>query len=291
LSKERGITMPVVSLPELLNPAFEQRYGVVAFNAVDDVSMSGLIKAAEMARSPLIIQVSVKTVDFWGAKVVAGMFSAMAERASIPVALHLDHCPDPEIARECLRLGWNSVLLDGSGQSFEDNLRMTREIVRFADGFGAHVEGELIAVAGVEDGIGQESAGEPLSNENQAAFIRETGIYCYAPAIGTAHGFYRSAPEIRYGDMESLVATAKVPMVLHGGSGLDDAVFRRLISLGAAKINISTALKKTYNEGFRRYLDAHPTEYNPQKLLAAVRSDVVEMAGRYFKLFGSAGKA
>ncbi|MFT3849434.1 MAG: class II fructose-bisphosphate aldolase [Propionivibrio sp.] len=283
--------MPVVSLPEILDPAFEQRYGVVAFNAVDDVTMDGLIRAAEQARSPLIIQTSVKTIRFWGAPVVKDMFSVMAGRVTVPVALHLDHCPDPEIARECLRLGWNSVLFDGSGLSFEENLRITRKIVRLAAGYGAHVEGELVAVAGVEDGVGGEREGEAIAEQQQAAFIRDSGIYCYAPAIGTAHGFYKSAPEIRYDHLERLVAATGVPMVLHGGSGLADDVFRRLVSLGTAKVNISTALKKTYNDGFRHYLDAHPKEYDPQKLIAAVHGDVMRMAQAYFTLFGSAGRA
>lgn len=283
--------MPVVSLPEILDPAFEQRYGVVAFNAVDDITMDGLIRAAEAARSPLIIQTSVKTIKFWGARVVKDMFSAMAGRVAVPVTLHLDHCPDPEIAGECLRLGWNSVLFDGSGLSFEENFRITREIVQLAAGYGAHVEGELVAVAGVEDGVGGEREGEPIAERQQAEFIRDTGIYCYAPAIGTAHGFYRSAPEIRYDHLERLVAATGVPMVLHGGSGLGDEVFRRLIALGTAKVNISTALKKTYNDGFRHYLDAHPQEYDPQKLIAAVHGDVMKMAQTCFALFGSAGRA
>jgi fructose-bisphosphate aldolase class II len=283
--------MSVVSLPEILNPAFEERYGVVAFNAVDDLTLDGLIKAAELARSPLIIQFSVKTVKFWGAKVVADMFSTMAGRVSVPVTLHLDHCPDPEIARECLELGWNSVLFDGSGLSFEENFRITQAITRFAAGRGAHVEGEVVAVAGVEDDTGSDAEGEQIAEEKLVAFIKETGICCYAPAIGTAHGFYKTAPEIRYDHLQRMVAATGVPMVLHGGSGLSDEVFRRLISLGAAKVNISTALKKTYGDGFRRYLDGHPAEYNPQKLIAAVHSDVMQMAQHYFKLFGSAGKA
>ena len=283
--------MSVVSLPEILGPAFEQRYGVVAFNAVDDVTMDGLIRAAEVARSPLIVQTSVKTVKFWGAEIIKSMFSAMADRVTVPVALHLDHCPDPEIAKACLRLGWNSVLFDGSGFSFDDNFRITREIVQLAASCGAHVEGELVAVAGVEDGVGSEGEGEPITEQKQASFIKETGIYCYAPAIGTAHGFYKSAPKIRYDDLERLVAATGVPMVLHGGSGLADDVFRRLISLGTAKVNISTALKKTYNEGFRSYLEAHPKEYDPQKLIAAVHGDVMKMAQTYFTLFGSAGRA
>lgn len=282
--------MPVVSLPEILDPAFEQRYGVVAFNAVDDVTMDGLIRAAEAARSPLIIQTSVKTIRFWGAEVVRDMFRAMAGRVAVPVALHLDHCPDPEIARACLRLGWNSVLFDGSGYSFEENFRITREIVALAAGYGAHVEGELVAVAGVEDGVGNDHEGAQIAEQQQVAFIKDSGIYCYAPAIGTAHGFYKSTPEIRYEHLERLVAATGVPMVLHGGSGLGDAVFRRLIALGTAKVNISTALKKTYNDGFRSYLDAHPREYDPQKLIAAVHGEVMQMAQTYFTLFGSVGR-
>jgi fructose-bisphosphate aldolase class II len=282
--------MTVVSLPEIMGPAFEQRYGVAAFNAVDDITLDGLIKAAEESRSPLIIQISVKTVKFWGAKVIKDMFTTLAGPASIPVTLHLDHCPNPDLARTCLESGWNSVLFDGSGLSYEENFRNTWDIVKLAEQYGASVEGELVAVAGVEDDIGSEKEGELLPVEKAIEFIKETGIYCYAPAIGTAHGFYKAVPAIRYDRMQQLVEATNVPMVLHGGSGLSDEVFKRLISRGAAKVNISTALKKTYADGFRTYLEAHPTEYNPLKLIGAVRDDVAAMARQLFKIFGSEGR-
>jgi fructose-bisphosphate aldolase class II len=153
------------------------------------------------------------------------------------------------------------------------------------------VEGELVAVGGVEDGVGSDEEGELLPIDKEVEFIQETGIYCYAPPIGTAHGFYKATPSIRYDRMQQLVEAINVPMVLHGGSGLTDDVFKRLISLGAAKVNISTDLKKTYADGFRTYLEAHPIEYNPLKLIGAVRGDVVKMAQTYFKIFGSEGKA
>jgi len=283
--------MTVVSLPEILDPAFDQRYGVAAFNAVDDITMDGLIKAAEESRSPLIIQISVKTVHFWGVDVIKDMFTDMARRVSVPVTLHLDHCPDPEVARQCLEAGWNSVLFDGSKLSYEENLRQTAEIVKMAAQTGACVEGELVAVAGVEDGVGSDEEGELLPIEDEIAFIRETGIYCYAPPIGTAHGFYKAAPSIRYERLQQLVEATQMPMVLHGGSGLSNEVFQRLISLGAAKVNISTDLKKTYADGFRTYLEEKPTEYNPLKLIGAVRDDVKRMAQGYFRIFGSEGKA
>jgi fructose-bisphosphate aldolase class II len=283
--------MTIVSLPEIMGPAFEGRYGVAAFNAVDDITMDGLIKGAEESRSPLIVQISVKTVQFWGADVVKDMFTDMARRVAVPVTLHLDHCPDPAVARSCLELGWNSVLFDGSGLSYEENFQNTVAIVKLANQTGASVEGEVVAVAGVEDGVGSDEEGELLPIEKEIEFIRETGIYCYAPPIGTAHGFYKAEPAIRYDRMAQLVEATQMPMVLHGGSGLTNEVFQRLIALGAAKVNISTDLKKTYADGFRTYLEAKPTEYNPLKLIGAVRGDVKKMAQGYFKIFGSEGKA
>ncbi|MFN2118637.1 MAG: ketose-bisphosphate aldolase, partial [Candidatus Promineifilaceae bacterium] len=268
-----------------------QRYGVAAFNAVDDITMDGLIRAAEAARSPLIIQISVKTVHFWGVEVVKDMFTNMAGRVSVPVTLHLDHCPDPGVAETCLKAGWNSVLFDGSGLSYDENFENTLDIVKMAENTGASVEGELVAVGGVEDGVGSEQEGELLPIEKEIEFIKETGIYCYAPPIGTAHGFYKAAPTIRYERIKDLVEATQMPMVLHGGSGLSDDVFARLISLGAAKVNISTDLKKTFADGFRTYLEEKPTEYNPLKLIGAVRDDVTNMARHYFKIFGSEGKA
>lgn len=283
--------MPVASLPEVMDRAFEKRYGVAAFNTVDDVTMHGVISAAEQSKSPLIVQISVKTVKFWGADVIQHMFTDMATRATVPVALHLDHCPDPEIAKACLKIGWNSVLFDGSGMSFDDNQKLTKEIVAFAKAVDAAVEGEVVAVAGVEDGIGSDEEGGLPPIEKELEFIEDTGIYCYAPPIGTAHGFYKAEPKIRYDRMEYLVQKTNMPMVLHGGTGLNDEVYGRLIALGAAKVNISTALKKTFADGFKNYLEKNPTQYDPLKLIGAVQKDVTALAQHYFKLFGSERQA
>ena len=283
--------MPVASLPEVMDRAFAERYGVAAFNTVDDITMHGVIRAAEQSRSPLIVQISVKTVKFWGAEVVQHMFTDMATRATVPVALHLDHCPDPEVAKACLKVGWNSVLFDGSGMSFDENQKLTKEMVAFAGTLGAAVEGEVVAVAGVEDGMGSDEEGGLPPIEKELEFIADTGIYCYAPPIGTAHGFYKAEPKIRYDRMEYLVEKTNMPMVLHGGTGLTEEVYERLIALGAAKVNISTALKKTYADGFKNYLEKKPTEYDPLKLIGAVQNDVTAMAQHFFKLFKSEGQA
>jgi ketose-bisphosphate aldolase len=283
--------MPVASLPEVMDRAFSKRYGVAAFNTVDDITMHGVIRAAEQSRSPLIVQISVKTVKFWGADVVHDMFTEMAGRATVPVALHLDHCPDPDVARMCVDVGWNSVLFDGSGMTFEDNQKLTKDIVAYAKTKGAAVEGEVVAVAGVEDGVGSDEEGGLPPIEKELEFIADTGIYCYAPPIGTAHGFYKAEPKIRYDRMEYLVSKTNMPMVLHGGTGLNDEVYGKLIARGAAKVNISTALKKTYADGFKHYLEKNPTQYDPLKLIGAVQNDVTALAQHYFKLFGSEGQA
>jgi fructose/tagatose bisphosphate aldolase len=148
----------------------------------------------------------------------------------------------------------------------------------------------VVPVRRVEEGAGSADLNDLLPVQKELDFIRDTGIYCYAPAIGTAHGFYKEAPVILYDRLQYLVEAAKMPMVVHGGTGLTDEVFKRLISLGAAKLNISTALKKTFADGFVNYVEAHPTEYDPLKLIGAVRSDVVKMALSVFKLFGSEGR-
>lgn len=282
--------MPVSSLPEIMDRAFDKRYGVAAFNTVDDITMQGVIRAAELSHSPLIIQISVKTVKYWGAALIQHMFTDMAMRATVPVALHLDHCPDPEVARTCLKAGWNSVLFDGSGMSFEENQRLTKEIVCFAQAMGKVVEGEVVAVAGVEDGVGQDEEGGLPPIEKELEFIKDTGIYCYAPPIGTSHGFYKSTPRIRYDRLDYLVKKTKMPMVLHGGTGLTPEVFTRLIALGAAKVNISTALKKVYTNSFANIIHQNPSRYEPIELIAAVQNKITTMAQEYFKLFGSEGQ-
>jgi fructose-bisphosphate aldolase class II len=283
--------MPVASLPDIMNRAFDKRYGVAAFNTVDDITMQGVIRAADQLKSPLIVQISVKTVKFWGAEVIVDMFKNMAGKAQVPVTLHLDHCPDPEVARKCLDAGWNSVLFDGSGMSFEQNFDITREIVKYANTKGASVEGEVVGVAGVEDGMGSDEEGGLPPIEKEIEFIKDTGIYCYAPPIGTAHGFYKAQPNIRYDRMQLLVEKTHMPMVLHGGTGLNNDVYHRLIALGAAKVNISTALKKTYADGFRTYLEKNPTQYDPLKLIGAVRDDVTKITESFLTTFGSVGQA
>jgi ketose-bisphosphate aldolase len=283
--------MPVVSMPEILQPAFEQRYGVGAFNIVDDVTMQAVLAAAAEVQSPVIVQVSVKTVKVWGAKLLQLMFAEMASQVPIPTTLHLDHCPDRAIIAECLEAGWNSVLFDGSSLGYDDVMTQTKEVVALAKRYGAAVEGEVEAVKGVEDGIGGDYATPVIPLEQAMAFIGETGIDSFAAGIGTAHGLYEGEPIINFERVSEIVAAQPIPLVLHGGTGLSDEVFKELIARGETKVNISTQLKIVMADSYRSYLNARPTEYDPLKLLGAVGKDVKEMVKGFLYTFGSEGRA
>jgi ketose-bisphosphate aldolase len=283
--------IPVVPLNEILDPAFAERYGVAAINVVDDLSLDAVLEAAVELESPLIVQTSLKTVRTIGAMVLSKMFRARVDEVPVPVALHLDHCPDREWISICLAAGWSSVLFDGSHLDVVENTVQTAEVVIEARGYGAHVEGEIESVLGVEDGIGSDEAAEVHPVEVSARFISETGVYAFAPAIGTAHGLYKGSPELRPERVTELVAQHAIPMVLHGGTGLSEGQFTDLIARGCAKVNISTALKIAFVESHREYLEAHPGKHDPPSLLNHVRAAVKEMAEYHIGMFGSAGRA
>ena len=283
--------MPVVPLREILDPAFADRYGVAAINVVDDLTLDAVLAAATELEAPLIVQTSLKTVKAFGARRLHSIWRARADEVPVPVSLHLDHCPDREWISTCLQAGWNSVLFDGSGLDVAENTRQTVEVVAEAKRYGAAVEGEIETVHGVEDGIGSDEEGEIHPVEVSARFIEETGVYAFAPAIGTAHGLYRTKPQLRPERVTELVALHPIPMVLHGGTGLTAEQFNDLISRGCAKVNISTALKIAFVEAHREYLDLNPGKHDPPSMLAHVREAVKKMAVEHISMFGSAGRA
>ena len=283
--------MPVVRMREILDHAFAERYGVAAINVVDDLSLEAVLAAATDLEAPLIVQTSLKTVKSIGPGPLYSMWRARADEVPIPVALHLDHCPDREWISTCLRAGWNSVLFDGSELDVEENTRQTVEVVAEAAQYEAEVEGEIESVLGVEDGVGSDEPGRVHPVEVSARFIEQTGVYSFAPAIGTAHGLYKSAPDLKPERVTELVQLHPIPMVLHGGTGLSEAQFVDLIARGCAKVNISTALKIAFVDAHREYLDANPGKHDPPSLLGHVRAAVKRMAEVHIGMFGSAGKA
>ncbi len=285
--------MGVVSLREILEPAFERRYGVPAINIVNDLTLEGVLAGASEAASPVIVQTSVKTVRMIGAPVLAAMWRTMTAGIDVPVTLHLDHCPDREVITECLRNGWNSVLFDASEMPVEENLRQTIEVVREARAYGAQVEGEIEAITGVEDGHGSDQEAARQSLEVSLRFIDESGVDVFAPSIGNAHGSYKSAPVLDFDRVRDIVGARSIPIALHGGSGLSTQQFDELIALGCAKVNISTSLKETYMQSSLAFLkDAEAqNRWDPPSLFTHTRKSVIGLTRSLAEEFGSAGTA
>ncbi|MCX4917553.1 ketose-bisphosphate aldolase [Streptomyces sp. NPDC060011] len=285
--------MGVAPLTEILSGPFAERYAVPAINVFNDLTMEAVLAAAVEQRSPLIVQTSVKTVKSIGSDVLYAMWTAMTAGIEVPVALHLDHCPEREVITECLRRGWNSVLFDASKLPVEENMRQTVEVVAEARAYGAAVEGEIESITGVEDGVGSDTAAEQQTLEVALEFLRTTGVDVFAPAIGNAHGSYKQAPVLDAQRVSDIVAAHPVPIALHGGSGLSDEQFHDLISRGCAKVNISTALKEKFMKSSLAFLEtaAERQKWDPPSLFRSVRQDVIDMTGSLMTLFGSAGRA
>lgn len=285
--------MGVISLKEILKPAFAYRYGVPAINIFNDLTLEAVLAGAVQAKSPLIIQTSVKTVKSIGVEVLASMWRSMTAGIQIPVTLHLDHCPDREVITLCLKHGWNSVLFDASELPVEENQRQTIEVVKEAEQYGASVEGEIEAITGVEDGHGSDSLAKRQSLETSLNFIQATGIDVFAPSIGNAHGTYKSTPVIDYDRVSEIVAANPIPIALHGGSGLTNEQFAELIKRGCAKVNISTALKEIYMKSTLDFLleSQKKNKWDPPSLFSATRQTIINMVMDLTQQFGSKGKA
>lgn len=285
--------MSVVSLKEILKPAFENRYGVPAINIFNDLTLEAVLAGAVQAKSPVIIQTSVKTVKSVGVKVLASMWRSMTQGIEVPVTLHLDHCPNREVISTCLENGWNSVLFDASELPVEENQRQTIEVVKEAKQYGASVEGEIEAITGVEDDHGSDSLAKRHSLETSLAFINATGIDVFAPSIGNAHGTYKTTPVIDYDRVSEIVAANSIPIALHGGSGLTNEQFNELIKRGCAKVNISTSLKETFMKSNLDFLleAQKKNKWDPPSLFAATRQNVIDLVLDLTAQFKSKGKA
>ena len=282
--------MPIVPTQEILARAFRDRYGVAAINVINDLSMEAVLAAAEELRAPVILQTSVKHVQMTGLDAMHAMWVAYASRLSVPAALHLDHCPDRQVISDCLAKGWNSVLFDASKLSVEENQRQCMEVVEEASRYGALVEGEIEGFKRTEEMTGDE-AEHVQTLDTVVEFVRVTGVDVFAPAIGNAHGTYKTAPRLDAQRVTDIVEATGKPVALHGGTGMSAEQFADLIARGCAKVNISTALKVAYLSAGFDYLTAHPGEYDPPKVFAAQRAAVKDMAAHHIRMFGSEGKA
>lgn len=283
--------MSLETMQKMLQKAMGQRYAIGAFNIVDYSSMKAVVRTAEKLRSPVIIQTSVKTVKFWSPATIVAWARELGVDSPVPVALHLDHCKDLDLIGKCINAGWTSVMIDASAKPFEENLSMTKQVLELAEPAGVSVEAEMGQIVGVEDDIFVSEHDAHLARPDEAVrFCEGLNLAAFAPAIGTAHGVYKGDPKIDYDSIEEISKRTGIPIALHGGTGLGDDVFSKAISLGCAKVNISTAIKYAFIDGFVDF-HAKNKKYEPLQPLGAQYDCICKLVAENIRLFGSEGKA
>ncbi|STQ61781.1 fructose-bisphosphate aldolase [Pseudescherichia vulneris] len=238
--------MPLISLAEGLKHARVHQYALGAFNVLDTHFLRALFAAAKQQRSPFIINIAEVHFKYLSLDTLVEAVKYEAARHDIPVVLNLDHGLHFEAVVQALRLGFTSVMFDGSTLDYEENVRQTREVVKMCHAVGVSVEGELGAVGGDEGGALYGHADEAFFTDPEKArdFVDRTGIDALAVAIGNAHGKYKGEPKLDFTRLEAIRQQTALPLVLHGGSGISDADFRRAISLGIHKINFYTGMSQ-----------------------------------------------
>lgn len=291
--------MSIVTAKEIMLEAAENKYAIGAFNITNLIQMEAVVDAAIEKKAPLIIQTSVKPSKFLSRDVLVSIFRSLAESAPIPICLHLDHSTDMEYCKLCADAGYTNIMIDASKQPFEENIRQTKMTVDYCHAKGGiSVEGELGTVSGVEDQIKVAEDEAALANPEQAVeFVERTGVDIFAPAIGTAHGVYKTKnPKVdfeRLGKINQLLNgdRVKTPLVVHGGTGLPEDYIKRLIEMGGAKFNVSTELKRTLIDTTYAYISDNREQYDPGKIDSAVREAIHQVVGRWIDTLGSTGKA
>ena len=284
--------MALENMTNMLQKAREGKYGVGAFNILDYNSFKAVVDAATALNAPVIVQISVKTIKVWGYDAVVSWYKELATETHIPVALHVDHCTDIEIIKKCIQTGWTSVMIDASSKPFEENLALSKQVVALASAANVSVEAELGEIGGVEDDIVVAEEDANLADPEKAkTFCKEMELAVFAPAIGTAHGVYKGVPKIAFDRIEEIATSTGVPLALHGGTGLSDEVIKRCISLGCAKVNISTQLKHIFINSFVEFKNINPNVMEPVKYIDYQYEKMKEAISKNIILFGSDGKA
>ena len=282
--------MALVSSSQLLLKAQAGGYAVGAFNVENMEMAEAVIAAAEELDAPVIIQTTPSTVKYASLKLYYANVKALAEGTKIPVALHLDHGSSFELAVQAIREGYTSVMIDGSHESFEDNITLTKRVVDVAKPNGIPVEAELGKVGGKEDDL-EANADSNTDPSEAAEFVRRTGVDSLAVAIGTAHGFYAGTPVLDKERLSEIRKVVDTPLVLHGASGLSDEDVVECIKRGICKVNFATELRAAYTGGIKEILAEKPETFDPKPLGKAGMQRVKELVMNRIKVCGCDFKA
>jgi fructose-bisphosphate aldolase class II len=252
--------------------------------------IQAVIEAAEAERAPVILQFNPANIRHIGLDTAAALGVHLAHRATIPVAVHIDHGLDFAQMAAAVRAGFTSLMYDGTPFPLAENIAVTAAVVRMAHAVGVSVEGEIGQMGGVEEGVFTAAGLGTMSDTDEAVeYARVTGVDALAVAVGNLHG-----TQVDRLDLDRLAAIRSavgLPLVIHGGSGLPDAVVRAAIALGVRKFNVATQLNVAFLQGFQHAVAGRPGESNPRPALAAARAAVAGAVAAKLRLFGASGRA
>ena len=296
--------MPLVTTKEMFKNAYKGGYAIGAFNVNNMEIVQGITTAAMLEKSPVILQVSAGARKYAKHAYLMKLVEAAILDTDLPIALHLDHGEDFEICKACIDGGFSSVMIDGSKYSFEENIRITKEVVDYAHARGVVVEGELGKLAGIEDDVNVSDADAQFTNPKEVEeFVARTGVDSLAIAIGTSHGAYKfkpgQKPQLRFDILEEIQKRIpEFPIVLHGASsvpqqhvatinkfggqmpdaiGVPEEMLRQAAKMAVCKINIDSDLRIAMTASVRKHLWENPTHFDPRQYLKDGRDEIVEM--------------
>jgi len=305
----------LTSLPSILEKAQKKHYAVGAFNVYNLETVQAVITAADKMKSPVILQTSEAAIKYAGLENLGALVHLMAKKTKTPIVFHLDHGKDEKLVVEAIKSGWYcSVMFDGSALPLKENLKKTKKLVTLAHSKGVAVEAELGAIAGIEDFVSVEERDARFTDPKQAAdFVRETGCDALAIAIGTKHGAYKfhGDCQLDFKRLQEIRKLVKVPLVLHGASGVpaavknlavkfgaeiseakgvSDSAIKKAVSLGICKINIDTDLRIAFEAGLHQFIEENPKNLDPRAFLSAGRDLISKTVEQKIRLFGSTKK-
>ncbi|TCP23003.1 fructose-bisphosphate aldolase [Scopulibacillus darangshiensis] len=287
--------MPLVSMKDMLEKAKANQYAVGQFNINNLEFTQAILQAAEEEKSPVILGVSEGAARYMGGfKLTVAIVEALMEEynVTVPVAIHLDHGSSFDKCMQAINAGFTSVMIDASHDPLEENIALTKKVVDAAHAVGVSVEAELGRVGGQEDDLIVEDAEAAYAIPAECdRLVKETGVDCFAPALGSVHGPYKGEPNLGFDRMEEIDNLVGVPLVLHGGTGIPTKDIQKAISFGHAKINVNTENQIASSKAVRQVLEEKPELYDPRKYLGPARDAIKETVIGKMREFGSSGQA
>ncbi len=284
--------MGIVTGRELLTDARARRYAVPAFNTNNLEYLQSILEAAGELSSPVIVSAAKSEIDYMNGPTFVAMVRTLSARFPVPVAIHLDHGPSYEEAVRCINYGFTSVMYDGSRLPLEQNIAITKKVVEAAHACGISVEGEIGVIGQAADSHEGSKADAMLASPVDCErFVAETAVDFFAAAIGNAHGLYIGKPKLDFDRLTEIARRTRVPLVLHGGTGIPVEDIRKAISISVAKINFSTIMRQGFIETMRKTLGENPGELDLMKLLTPSKLATREIAKQHIRMCGSDGKA